>query len=153
MASSYTKAEDWNLYLGGDVDCASDSFKIALSNTAPGSETSDPTADGNGILANVTQISYTNYSDDMGVDRTLEGVSWTDAAGVATLAANHVTITPSGGALADFRYIYVYDDTVAGDPIVAVWDYGATVSLPDGQPFELDFGADGGTAGTIFTLT
>ena len=40
----------------------SDTLTIALSNTAPASETSDPTADGNGVLANVTQIAYTNLS-------------------------------------------------------------------------------------------
>ena len=37
-------------------------LKLALSNTAPGSETSPPTADGNGVLANVTQIAYTNVA-------------------------------------------------------------------------------------------
>lgn len=153
MASTYTKANDWNSYLQKAVNVSSDSFKIALSNTAPGSETSDPTADGNGILANITEISYTNYADDMGTDRVLEGVTEANSSGVSTVSANHVTITPSGGALAEFRYIYLIDDTVVGDPVVAVWDYGAAVNLPDGQSFELDFGADGGTTGTLWTVT
>ena len=114
---------------------ASDSIRIALSNTAPSSETSNPTATGNGVLANVTQISYTNYSDTLTVDRVLESVTSNDASGTWTFDCADFTITASGGALADFRYIYIYNDTPTSpaDPLIAVFDHGSTISLADTQ--------------------
>jgi len=145
--ATFTKANDWVDYLVEDVDMASDTFMIALSNTAPGSETPDPTADTNGVIANVTQISYTNYTDDMTVDRTLENVSSTQTSGTYTFDADDIVITASGGALADFRYVYLYDDTVTGDPIVGVWDNGSAISLGDGDSVTISWSASG-----IFTV-
>lgn len=114
---------------------ASDSIRIALSNTAPAAEASNPTATGNGVLANVTQISYTNYSDNLTVDRVLESVTSDEAGGTWTLDAGNFIITASGGALASFRYIYIYNDTPTSpaDPLIAVFDHGSAISLADTQ--------------------
>ena len=100
---------------------ASDSIRIALSNTAPASESSNPAATGNGVLANVTQIAYTNYADTLTVDRTLESVTSDESGGTYTLDAADFTISASGGALATFRYIYIYNDTPTSpaDPLMA----------------------------------
>jgi hypothetical protein len=141
--ATFTKINDWLEYLANDADLNSDTFRLALSNTAPGAESSNPTADDNGILANVTQISYANYSDDLTSDRVLEAVTSTQTGGTLTLDFGDIVITASGGAIADFRYIYVYDDTVAGDPLVAVWDHGSTVSLADGSSATLTVNASG----------
>ncbi len=146
--ATFTKINDWLEYLANDADLNSDSFRLALSNTAPASESSNPTADNNGILANVTQIAYTNYSDDLTSDRLLESVTSAQTAGVLTFDFGDVVITASGGTLATFRYIYVYDDTVAGDPLVAVWDHGSVVSLTDGSSATLTVNASG-----AFTIT
>lgn len=129
--ATFTKVNDFLDNFADAMDMDGDTFMIALSNTAPASEVSNPTADGNGVLANVTQIAYTNYSDNLTVDRTLEGVSSTQTSGTYTFDFNDFTITASGGALPDFRYIYVYDDTPTSpaDPLVAVWDIGSTISL------------------------
>lgn len=152
VAATYTKANDWIVNaLNGTVDVNADTFKIALSNTAPGSEASNPLSDGNGVLANVTQVSYTNYTDDLTVDRTLQGISSTQTGGVYTLDSTvNFTITASGGAIAGFRYIYLYDDTSTSpaDPIVAVWDYGSTLTLADGDSAPITFNASG-----IHTIT
>ena len=131
--ATFTKINDWVEYMAEGANLGSDTFAIALSNTAPAAETSNPTASGNGVLANVTQISYTNYTDDLTADRVLESVTSTESGGTLTFDAGNFTITASGGAIADFRYIYLYDDTLAGDPLVCVWDHGAAISLASGD--------------------
>ena len=55
--ASFNKVNDFILHAVQNMDLESDQIKIALSNTAPGSESSDPSADGNGVLANVTEVS------------------------------------------------------------------------------------------------
>lgn len=124
---------------------ASDSIRIALSNTAPAAEASNPTATGNGVLANVTQISYTNYSDDLTVDRVLESVTSDESGGTWTLDAGNFVITASGGTLASFRYIYIYNDTPTSpaDPLIAVFDHGSAISLADTQTATITVNASG----------
>jgi len=143
--ATFTKINDWIANLANAADMNADTFRIALSNTAPASETPNPTTDTNGVLANVTQISYTNYTDDLTVDRTLESVTSAQASGTYTFDFGGAVITASGGALADFRYIYVYDDTVTSpaDPLVAVWDHGSTISLTDGSSATITVNASG----------
>ena len=60
--ASFVKINDFVANAVENMDLESDQLAIALSNTAPGSESSNPTADTNGILGNVTQISYSNLS-------------------------------------------------------------------------------------------
>lgn len=140
-----TKIADWIENLGTVVNASSDTFKVALSNTAPASEASNPTASGNGVLANVTQISYTNYSDNLTVDRTLESVTFAESGGTTKFDAGDFIITASGGAIATFRYIYVYDDTPTSpaDPLVGVWDHGSGITLASTQTATITFHANG----------
>lgn len=146
---TFTKINDWLDNMADVADVDSDSFRIALSNTAPASEVPIPTADGNGVLANVTEILYTNYSDSLAVDRTLEGVTSAQAAGTYTFDAANFTITASGGAIPTFQYLYVYDDTPAApaDPLVGVWSAGAAINLADGDTLNVNFNASG-----LFTI-
>lgn len=60
--AAFTKANDWVENESEVVDLDGDQFLVALSNTAPASETNNPLTDTKGVLANVTQISYTNLS-------------------------------------------------------------------------------------------
>jgi len=130
----FTKINDFaEDLLSGVHNFTSDTIQIALSNTAPASETSNPISDGNGILANVTQISYTNYADDLTVDRVMEGVTVSGSSGQASVDFNDFIVTPSGGSLADFRYVYVFNQTATNDPLIAVFDVGSTVSLASGE--------------------
>lgn len=128
---------------------ATDTISIALSNTAPSAEASNPTSSGNGVLANVTQISYANYTDDLAVDRVLEGITSNESGGVYTFDAADFVITASGGALADFRYVYIYNDTPTSpaDPLIAVIDNEAAISLADGESVTVAWDANG-----IFTV-
>lgn len=149
--ATFTKINDFLEGINeGEHNLASDTLQIALSNTAPGSETSNPTATGNGILANVTEISYTNYTDDMGTDRVLETVTSDESGGTYTLDADDIVITASGGTLATFRYIYLFNQTSAtpDDQLIGVWDHGSTISLATGESATIAWNASG-----IFTLS
>ncbi len=123
----------------------SDSIRIALSNTAPASESSNPTLTGNGILANVTQISYTNYSDTLTVDRVLDGVTSVESAGTYTFDASDFTITASGGTLATWRYIYIFNDTPTSpaDPLILIIDNEASISMSNADSRTITFNASG----------
>lgn len=138
--------------LNGVHNLSSNVLQVALSNTAPASEVPDPTADGNGVLANVTQVAYTNYTDDLTTDRVLEGVAVVLTSGTAVLDANDFTITASGGALATFQYVYLFNQTATNDELIAVWDHGSAISLANGESVDVDFGADAGTDGDILSL-
>lgn len=141
-----TKVRDFVEDLAEKVhNLGSDNLAIALSNTAPGSESSNPTLSGNGVLANVTQISYTNYSDDMTVDRRLQSVTSSESSGTYTLDAADITITASGGALPTFRYVYLYNDTPTSpaDPLILVIDNEAGITLASGESVTLQFNGSG----------
>jgi hypothetical protein len=140
---TYSKVNDWLEYLVKNANLDTDTFRIALSNTAPQDEVLNPLDDGNGVLANVTQISYLNYSDDLNTPRTLDNVTATYEGGALTFTASNFEIVASGGDIADFRYIYVYDDTIAGDPLVAVWDLMFNVGLLENDSLRVNFDVRG----------
>ena len=138
---AFTKINDFTEDLGNEIhNLTSDSLQLALSNTAPASEGSNPTADGNGVVANVTQIAYTNVS---GGQPTLASVTWTLSAGVATLDAADEIILASGGAVPTFRYVYLFNNTAAAKNIIGLWDAGATIDLADGEQTTVTFNAAG----------
>lgn len=131
--ATFNFCNDWFDYLGEDVDLASDQFVVALSNTAPGAEGSDPTTDGNGVLANVTEIGYGDCSS-----RNITTTSSSQTGGTYKLVLQDITLT-SSGTVGPFRYVYIYDDTVAGDPLIGYLDYGSAITLNNGGTLELDF--------------
>lgn len=124
---------------------ATDSIRIALSNTAPASETNNPTSSGNGVIANVTQIAYTNYADTLTTDRVLQSVTSTESSGTYTFDAADFTISASGGTLATWTYMYVYNDTPTSpaDPIIGVFTVSSAISLTDTQTVDIAFNASG----------
>lgn len=133
-----TKANDWVDYMVEDVDLASDQLVVALTNTAPASEASNPLSDGNGVLANLTEITYTNLST-----RNITTSTSSQTSGTYKLVVADLTLSATG-AVGPFRYVYVYDDTVVGDPIAFVYDYGSSISLSSGEDFLIDFSAANG---------
>lgn len=110
----------------------SNQLVIALSNT-------DPTTDGvqastsAAVLATVTQISYTNLSS-----RNLTTSSSAQTSGTYALVLNDLVLSASG-TVADFRYVYVYDDTATNDDLIGVYDNGSVVSMTTGETFTIDF--------------
>ncbi|HUT19339.1 MAG TPA: hypothetical protein VM366_09270 [Anaerolineae bacterium] len=138
--ATFILINDWLANLVENADCESDQFMVALSNTAPGAEGTPPTGDGEGVLANVTQVAYTWCST-----RNITTTSSGQAAGTYGLVLVDLTLTATGGAVGPFRYVYVYDDTVAVpvDPLVCYYDYGSSITLADGETLLIDFAAGG----------
>ena len=112
---------------------------MALSNTAPSAETSDPSTDGNGVLANVTEIVYTNLST-----RVITTTSSAQTSGTYKLTLTDLVLTASGGSVATFQYIYIYNDTATNDELIAYYDYGSALTLADGESLTLDFDGTNG---------
>lgn len=139
--ATFTKINDFVEHVAEGVhNLGSDTLTVALSNTAPASETSNPTADGNGILANVTQVSYTNLSS-----RVITTSASAQTSGTYKLTLTDLVLTASG-AVATFRYVYVYNDTPTSpaDPLICVYDYGSGVTMANGETFTIDFDGTNG---------
>ena len=133
--ASFVKVNDFVLHCAHGVhDLSSDQIVVALSNTAPGSESSNPTADGNGVLANVTQVTYTNLSS-----RDVTTTSSAGSSGTYKLALTDLNLAASGGSVGPFRYVYLYNDDAASDNLIGYYDYGSSITLNDGEDIDIDF--------------
>ncbi len=135
--ASFVKVNDFVEYAVEGMNLGSDTLIVALSNTDPTAGT-NVTADGNGVLANISQISYSNLSS-----RTLASVTSAQSSGTYKLGAADLTLTASGGAVAAFRYVVIYNDTVTNDPVIGYYDYGSSLTLNDGDTFTIDIGSNG----------
>lgn len=89
----------------------------------------------NSVLANLTQISYTNLSA-----RVVANVTAEHTTGTVTFTADDLVLTASG-AVATFRYVVLYNDdpTSPADPLIGWYDYGSDVTLASGETFTIDF--------------
>ena len=110
--ATFNKFNAWAENMVESANLGSDQFVVALTNTLPTSA--------NSVLADITQISYTNLSS-----RNLTTASSSQTGGTYSLAFNDLTLTASG-AVATFRYVVIYDDTPTSpaDPLVGWLDYG-----------------------------
>jgi hypothetical protein len=127
----------WKDNLVEVVNCATDQFAVALTAAA-----NAPVAT-NSVLADLTQVSYTNLST-----RNITTSSSSQTTGTYSLVFTDLVLTASG-AVATFRYVVIYDDTPSSpaDPLMLFYDYGGNVTLADTETFTLDFGS------SVFTLT
>lgn len=119
----------------GVLNLSTNQLVVALSNTAPGSESSPPTASGNGVLANVTQVSYANLSS-----RNITTSSSAETSGTYRLILTDLVLTASG-SVGPFRYVYVYSDTPTSpaDPLIGYYDYDSSITLANGETLTVDF--------------
>lgn len=106
-----------------------DTLTIALTNTAPVAT--------NTVLANITEISYTNLSS-----RVLTSVTSSQTSGTYTLDAADLVLTASG-TVPTFRYVVLYNDTATSDELIGYYDYGSAVDLLNGETFTITFDASG----------
>lgn len=120
---------------------ASDTLKIALTNTAPNVDTHT-------VLADITEISAGNGYSAGGTAVTVTGSSETAGSYTLTQSAD-VVFTASGGSIGPFRYAVFYNDTPTSpaDPLIGYWDYGSSITLLTGETFTVDMGA------TILTIS
>jgi hypothetical protein len=108
----------------------SDTLVIALTNTVPVAT--------NAVLADITQISYTNLSS-----RTVTTTSNTQSSGTEKLILVDLVLTASG-AVATFRYAVLYNDTATNDELIGWWDYGSAITMANGETFTVDFDGTNG---------
>ena len=88
----------------------------------------------NTVLANLTQISYTNLSS-----RLCTTSSCAQTSGTLKLILNDLVLTASG-TVAAFRYVVFYNDTPTSpaDPLIGFYDYGSDLTLSNGETFTID---------------
>lgn len=120
-----------------------DSLKVMLSNAAPNVATHT-------VRADAAEIAGGNGYTSGGNVATL--TSSAQAAGVYKLVlADPATWVAAGGVIGPFRYAILYNDTPTSpvDPLIAYWDYGASITLGIGETFTTDFDPTNG----VLTLT
>ena len=106
----------------------SDQLTVALTNSVPLAT--------NTILANITEISYTNCST-----RNITTVSSSQTSGTYTLVLTDLVLTASGGSVGPFRYVVVYNNTATNDELIGWVDYGSSITLADTETLTIDFAA------------
>jgi hypothetical protein len=109
----------------------SDTLKVALTNSAPVAT--------NTVLANITEVSYTNLSA-----RTITVSASSQSSGTYKLVCSDLTLTSTGGTTGAFRYVVVYNDTATNDELIGWTDYGSSITLNDGDSFTIDFDGTNG---------
>ena len=112
----------------GVYNCSTDQFTVALTVAAPVAT--------NEVLANLTEISYTNLSA-----RNLTTSSSGQTSGTFTQLFSDLVLTASGGAVAAFRYVTIYNNTPTSpaDPLLCFYDFGSSLVLADGETLTIDF--------------
>lgn len=128
--ASYNKfnqtVEDW---LHGVYSSDTDQFTVALCAAA-----NAPVAT-NSVLADLTEVAYTNLSS-----RDLTTATSSETSGTYTQLFNDLVLTASG-AVATFRYVVIYNNTPTSpaDPLLCWYDYGSDLTLASGETLTIDF--------------
>jgi hypothetical protein len=114
----------------GVHNLGSDQLVVALCNAANAPTTSDS------VLADLTTIAYTNLSS-----RNITTTSSAQTSGTYKLTLTDLVLTASGGSVATFRYVVIYNDTPSSpaDPLIGFLDYGGDLTLNDGDTLTIDF--------------
>ena len=111
-----------------------DTLKIMLTNVAPVAT--------NAVKADLTDIAAGNGYSAGGTAVTI--TSSAQSSGTYKLIGNNVTFTASGGTIATFRYAAIYNSTAASGNLIGWWDYGTTVSVTNGNSFQVQLDASNG---------
>lgn len=121
-------------------DLSTDQLVVALSNTPPSSEPINPNSSTAAcVLANVSEISYTNLSGAS--PRNITTISSSQTSGTYKLDLTDLTLTAGAGSVGPFRYIYLYNDTPTSpaNPLIGYYDYGSSLTLNAGESLTIDF--------------
>lgn len=109
----------------------SDQLVVALTNSAPSAA--------NTVLADITQISYTNCSS-----RNITTSSSAQTSGTYKLILTDLVLTASGGTVGPFQYVVIYNDTATSDELIGWYDYGSALTLNSGETLTIDFDGTNG---------
>jgi len=126
MSKTYNKFQQFVEDIAHGVhDLESDQLVIALTNVAPVAT--------NSVLADLTEITYTNLSA-----REITTASSAQTDGTYKLTLTDLELTASGD-VGPFRYVVVYNDDATDDPLICWFDYESSITLHDGDKFIVDF--------------
>ena len=138
--ATFNKFQDFSEQLVlGIHDFDTNVFKVMLTNVAPVAT--------NSIKANLTEISAGNGYTAGGNTTT---ITVSETTGTTTVSGTQVVFTASGGTIATFQYVVLYNDSATNKNLVGWWDNAATVSLADTETFTVKFSNT--SPGAIFTL-
>lgn len=135
--ATFNKFNSFPEYLAeGVMNLGSDQLTVALTATA-----NAPVAS-NSVLADLTEIAYTNLSS-----RNITTSSSSQTSGTYRLILTDLVLTATGGAVATFRYVVIYDNTPTSpaDPLIGWYDYGASsLTLAEDETLTIDFDGTNG---------
>jgi len=106
-------------------DLGSDTLAVALTSVAPVAT--------NDVLADLTEIAYTNLST-----REITTTSSAETTGTYKLVLTDLVLTATG-AVGPFRYIAIYNATATNDELIGFYDYGSEITMANGESFKIDF--------------
>jgi len=112
----------------------SDTLTVALTNTLP--------VNTNTVIANITQIAYTNIQNGTTTGRNLTGVTSAQTSGSYKLDANDLVLTAIG-TVPEFQWVVLYNQTAASGELIGFYDYGSKVNLLNGETFTITWDAAG----------
>lgn len=105
--NTFTLYNSWSEDIGKAANCATDTFKMGLTSS------SYTPAQTHTILTDITnELSGNGYARV-----TLANVVFTRTTNVTKFSCDSAVFTASGGSIVG-RYFFIYDDTVANDPLV-----------------------------------
>ena len=138
--ASFVKFEQFVQDLAEKVhNLSADQLDVYLSNATPSVSADAVKAD----LAEIaTGSGYTGPVDTQNTGA--------ETGGTYTLTGTKVVVTASG-AVAQFRYVVLMNQTATNDPLIGYWDRGAALDLISGDTFSVKFN-NSDTTGTILTI-
>ena len=138
--ASFNKFESFSEALAEGVhqfQAAGHTLEVYLSNATP-------SASADAVKADLAEISTGNgYTGPQDIQNDTSRTG-----GTTSVTGVDVTITASGGSVGPFRYVVLQNTTPTSpaDPLIGWWDYGSSVTLSDGESFQIDFGS------SVFTV-
>ena len=137
MAVALTKYDSFNAAAYNKVhDLANDTLKYVFSNTTPNDATHTD-------LGDVTAITMTNLNDGE-----VNVTSSTQSGGDYKLILEDKLFTATG-AVPQFQYVILYNDTATNKELIGYYDYGSAVDMLDTNTFNIDNDPSAG----VFTNT
>ena len=129
MSATFNKFDTFAKAMADKVhNLGADTLQVALCATA------NTPVRTNSVLANLTEISYTNCSS-----RVISTTSDAQSTGTYKLLLAQLVLTASGGNIAAFQYVVVYNNTATNKELIGWFDYGASLVVTNGSTFTIGF--------------
>lgn len=120
-----------------DLSVPGDQLAVALTSSA------NPPLATNSVLSDLTEINYANLSS-----RNLTKTDSSQTAGTYALSLQDLVLTASGGSVAGFQHVVIYNSTAPNGPLICWYiNAGGDIVLQDGETLTIQFEP------RLFTLT